>query len=210
MSRSAARIDAFTAAYYAAKLAAHGPTPKGVDWKDRASHILRHRQFLRLFEKDPAASVIDLGCGFGDFLPFLREAGLAGPYLGYDIAPEMVAEARRLHGEAPDRAWRLGSPAPDSGDFAVASGIFNVRGQIAPSAWSRHVRRTLDVLAAAARRGFGANFLSLASDPEKRRADLHYADPARMLAYCQKRYGRSVALLHDYGLYEFTLLVRRP
>jgi hypothetical protein len=30
-----------------------------------------------------------------------------------------------------------------------------------------------------------------------------------MLAYCLTRYGRSVALIQDYGLYEFTVLVRQ-
>jgi hypothetical protein len=29
-----------------------------------------------------------------------------------------------------------------------------------------------------------------------------------MLSYCLCRYGRSVALLQDYGLYEFTMIVR--
>jgi hypothetical protein len=52
--------------------------------------------------------------------------------------------------------------------------------------------------------------LSLSSDPERRRPTLYYADPAEMLAYCLSRYGRSVALLQDYGLYEFTVMVRHP
>jgi hypothetical protein len=30
-----------------------------------------------------------------------------------------------------------------------------------------------------------------------------------MLSHCLRRYGRSVALLQDYGLYEFTVIVRR-
>jgi hypothetical protein len=29
-----------------------------------------------------------------------------------------------------------------------------------------------------------------------------------MLAHCLSRYGRSVALMQDYGLYEFTVMVR--
>jgi len=28
--------------------------------------------------------------------------------------------------------------------------------------------------------------------------------------YCKRTYSRDVALLHDYGLYEFTILVRKP
>jgi hypothetical protein len=41
------------------------------------------------------------------------------------------------------------------------------------------------------------------------RSDLHYADPGRLFDYCKRRFARNVALLHDYGLYEFTLLVRK-
>ena len=38
---------------------------------------------------------------------------------------------------------------------------------------------------------------------------LFYADPARLFTHCKTRYARNVALLHDYGLYEFTLLIRK-
>ena len=72
------------------------------------------------------------------------------------------------------------------------------------------MRTTIDALSKAGRRGFGFNMLSLNSDPERRRADLHYADPAAILADCIARYGRHVALLQDYGLWEFTVLVRQP
>jgi hypothetical protein len=41
------------------------------------------------------------------------------------------------------------------------------------------------------------------------RPDLFYADPAEVFEYCRKRYSRSVALLHDYPLYEFCILVRK-
>jgi hypothetical protein len=41
------------------------------------------------------------------------------------------------------------------------------------------------------------------------RADLYYADPAQVFDYCKRRFSPNVALLHDYGLYEFTILVRK-
>jgi hypothetical protein len=47
------------------------------------------------------------------------------------------------------------------------------------------------------------------SDPERMRAHLYYADPCRLFDHCKRRYSRHVALLHDYGLYEFTILVRK-
>src|SRR5258708_3262392 len=112
------------AAYYSSRLALHGATPQGVDWNGQQSHELRHRQFLRLLD-DADASVLDLGCGFGDFLRFLRAHSHRGPFIGYDVAPAMIAEALRLHGEAADRQWRVGATPAETADFAVASGIFN-------------------------------------------------------------------------------------
>ncbi|WP_407169400.1 class I SAM-dependent methyltransferase [Bradyrhizobium sp. ORS 111] len=196
------------AEYYSARLEAHGPTSQGVDWNGIESHRIRHRQFLRLIEPIPDGSVIDLGCGFGDFLPFLRSAGYRGRFIGYDIASNMIAKAQELHGEGDDRRWRIGAEPNETADYAIASGIFNVKGEIASEVWMGYIHQTLDVLARAGTRGFGFNILSLSSDPDRRRSNLYYADPARMLAHCLQRYGRSIALLQDYGLYEFTILVR--
>lgn len=207
-AESSSSILSDVAAYYSAKLAIHGPTPQGVDWNGEQSHELRHRQFLRLLD-DRDASVLDLGCGFGDFLRFLRAQGHRGRFIGYDVAPNMIAEALRLHGEGADRRWRVGATPAETADFAVASGIFNVKGDVAAETWTRYVHDTIDILARAARRGFAFNLLSLSSDPERRAAHLYYADPSAMLSDCLRRYGRSVALLQDYGLYEFTMIVRQ-
>jgi SAM-dependent methyltransferase len=196
------------ASYYASRLEAHGPIPQGVDWNGVASHETRHRQFLRLLEGSPNASVIDLGCGYGDFLRFLRVAGHRGRFTGYDIAPSMIEKARELHGESDDHQWRTGAEPAEVADFAIASGIFNVKGDTPNEFWIRYVHQTLDILAQAGRCGFAFNVLSMSSDVDRRRPSLYYADPADMLDHCLSRYGRSVALLQDYGLYEFTVVVR--
>jgi hypothetical protein len=41
------------------------------------------------------------------------------------------------------------------------------------------------------------------------RPDLYYGDPCALFDHCKRRYARNVAVLHDYGLYEFTILVRK-
>ena len=197
------------AAYYASKLAVHGATPYGVDWNGQPSHDLRHRQFLRLLDGAPDASVLDLGCGYGDFFRFLRAQGHRGLFIGYDVAPSMIAQARELHGEGSDRQWQVGGEPTETTDFAIASGILNVKGDVAADVWARYVETTVGILDRTGQKGFAFNVLSLASDPKRRRADLYYADPTETLASCLRNFGRSVALLQDYGLYEFTVIVRK-
>ncbi len=67
----------------------------------------------------------------------------------------------------------------------------------------------LDVLDRTSRSGFAFNCLTSYSDADKMREYLYYADPCALFDLCKRRYSRNVALLHDYGLYEFTILVRK-
>ena len=46
-----------------------------------------------------------------------------------------------------------------------------------------------------------------ASDPDRMRDDLYYADPCFFFDHCMRRFSRRVALLHDYELFDFTMLV---
>ena len=59
------------------------------------------------------------------------------------------------------------------------------------------------------RKGFASNFLTKYSDANKMQADLYYADPLYLFDYCKRIFSKNVALLHDYRIYDFTILVRK-
>ena len=58
-------------------------------------------------------------------------------------------------------------------------------------------------------RGFSFNFLTKYSDADHMRPDLYYADPGFIFDVCKRRFSRNVAILHDYDLYDFTVVVRK-
>jgi SAM-dependent methyltransferase len=196
-----------TRQYYEGKLAEHGPTARGVDWNSTESQRLRFRELARLLEGDPDASVLDYGCGYGALRPYLRECGHRGPYVGFDISQRMIDAARVGCSDAAAQ-FLSNREALEPADYALASGIFNVKQATSDEQWKAYVLDTIEDLARISRRGFAFNALSLYSDPEKRRADLFYADPLALFDYCARRISRFVSLLHDAPLYEFTLLVR--
>ena len=167
------------------------PTARGVDWNSEESHEKRHLQFLRLLGDERDASILDLGCGYGDFLGFLRARGFSGSYTGYDISTDMIMAARRRHGEGADRRWCVGAIPSEASDYAIASGILNVKGDTPIDVWAGYVRDTIDVLACAGRRGFAFNILTLSSDPALRRPiSITPIRPRCWLTVCRASGGR--------------------
>ena len=195
--------------YYDGKIRDHGQTPRGVDWNGAEGQIQRFVQLARVLPDAGRFSVNDLGCGYGAFYEHLRDGGHDVTYHGIDIAPEMIKAASERFRD--NRAVRfLCANTPDQpADFTVASGIFNVRMNRSPDEWSRYVEDTLALMDRFSRTGFAFNCLTSYSDEDKKREDLHYASPTELFDLCKRKYSRHVALLHDYGLYEFTIIVRK-
>lgn len=195
--------------YYTARLAQYGATARGVDWNSGESQTLRFRQLEKLFAAERSFSINDIGCGYGPLYAFLggRYEGL--DYYGCDISRAMIDAARTIYGGRSNAAFAVEARPSRVADYGVASGIFNVRLDHSPQEWQEYLLDMLDAIDQTSRRGFAFNCLTTYSDPDRMREDLHYADPAALFDLCKRRYARDVALLHDYGLYEFTILVRK-
>lgn len=195
-------------AYYTAKVRAHGPTPCGVDWNSVQSQELRFRELLRVCTAEPA-TLLDYGCGYAALLDHLRAAQLPFRYRGFDLSGAMITAARQRHPELGEAELVCEEARLSGADYVVASGIFNVKLDTSDSDWRAYIIATLARLDALATRGFSFNALSTYSDPERRRADLYYADPLFFFDHCKRNFSRQVSLLHDYPLYEFTILVKK-
>jgi SAM-dependent methyltransferase len=195
--------------YYSDRLREHGPVARGVDWNGPVSQVLRFRQLLRVFEHAGAGSINDLGCGYGALLEELDQTGVNVPYAGFDISQEMVAQAQARHATRLNTRFVRSSRPDGTADYGIASGIFNVRLDSTDDDWWQLVSNTLDAMHETSRLGFAFNCLTSYSDEPLMKQHLYYADPCKVFDHCKRRYSRQVALLHDYGIYEFTIIVRK-
>jgi SAM-dependent methyltransferase len=195
--------------YFERTLAEHGATARGVDWKSDEAQEVRFRQLLKICDGEGAFSINDYGCGYGALAHFMAEAGYEFTYCGFDVSERMVALARERNSDP--RHWRFVSREADlePADYTVASGLFGLRFEIDDATWTRYVLETLETLNRLSLRGFSFNMLTRYSDPPRMRPDLYYGDPGFYFDLCKQRFSRNVALLHDYEVYEFTILVRK-
>lgn len=206
---SRTRILADVADYYSTKLAEHGTTARGVDWNGEESQITRFEQLAKIIRQDGRFSVNDVGCGYGALLDHLKNTYGVFSYAGNDISEDMIRAAQTRYADIPDARFNVGGEPDGVADYSVASGVFNVRLAHANAEWKSYLEATLDVLNRTSQQGFAFNCLSAYSDKHKQRPYLFYADPCALFDLCKQRYSAQIALLHDYGLYEFTILVRK-
>jgi SAM-dependent methyltransferase len=204
-----ASIHSDVAKYYAEKLHQHGDTPRGVDWNGEQGQVLRFAQLLRVVDRTSAYSINDLGCGYGALVQYLQAAGGPFSYHGYDVAEDMVLAARRRYTGVSNADFHVAAAPTQVADYGVASGIFNVRLGHTDAGWITYIRSTLDAIDQTSRRGFAFNCLTSYADADRMREHLYYADPCALFDLCKRSYSRNVSLLHDYDLYEFTILVRK-
>jgi len=205
MSQNARTDLTAIARLYEESLCQHGTASKGVGWRDEASHRLRFEKLALVIEGTHRSSINDLGCGYGAFLDYLSNAGVAITlFRGYDISAEMLDRARKLHSHA---EFHQGSLLDQVADYSFACGIFNVRLGETEQAWLTYIEQTLDNLNSYSKRGFAFNLLSTYVD--FREPHLFYGDPLYFFDRCKKMYSRKVALHHDYPLYEWTITVRK-
>jgi SAM-dependent methyltransferase len=192
--------------YYDDKIRAHGPTARGVDWKSAESQELRFAQLLKLIDREQAFSVNDFGCGYGALIDYLEQGPYRFQYVGFDISAEMLAKAGELH---PQVDFVNDREQLQPADYTLASGIFNVKLQTTDEDWKQYMLDVLETMNSLSLKGFAFNALTKYSDAEFMRPDLYYADPLFFFDHCKIRYSKYVTLLHDYPLYEFTIIVRK-
>jgi SAM-dependent methyltransferase len=194
--------------YFDKRIREHGASPRGADWNGEESQNTRFDQLLKVIES-PSFSILDYGCGYGALADYLAQKGFHADYYGFDILESAIEMARRIHAGKPHMTFTLDRDHLPVCDYVVASGIFNVRGGQAFEDWTNYVIGVLHHFDRLSRKGFASNFLTKYSDADRMRADLYYADPLYLFDYCKRNFSKNVALLHDYRLYDFTIIIRK-
>jgi SAM-dependent methyltransferase len=189
--------------FYGRHLRHHGDAPQAVRWTERGQR-LRYQAFLSVCGDLGGKTLLDFGCGKGDFHGFLRDRGVACTYTGVDIHPDLVAMARNKHPEAEFIATDIEEePLGREFDVVVACGVFNLRvGGIRET-----VEAVLPLLFGCAREALHANFLSARAP--SRDIELHYVDPVRLLSFARERLAPGAEVREDLVPEDIFLSVRR-
>ena len=197
--------------YYTEKIKLSGANSNGVDWNSKESHLLRFKQLSKVIDLKSNFSILDYGCGYGELINFLNNNKFQKfNYFGYDISNKMIEEANKKHKSKNIHfSFKEEFLKGKEFDFCIANGIFNVKLNFDEEKWKEYIISTLNEMNKLSLKGFSFNILTSYSDKEFMKNYLYYADPLFFFNYCKLNFSKKVSLVHDYPLYEFSIIVKK-
>ncbi|MDX8405177.1 MAG: class I SAM-dependent methyltransferase [Mariprofundus sp.] len=183
-------------------LTRHGYHPNALYWSSRDIQEIRFDVLANIGIKS-GDSVLDVGCGFGDFKRWFEGQGKQLEFTGIDLSPDLIRVAQEKHPHATLLCGELSDfeLEQESFDWVILSGAMNE--QLHDD--GAYARNMIACMYALSRKGLAFNML----DARYLNAhDLQSVDPCQMLDYCRSLC--PLAGLHDdYLANDFTIYMPR-
>ncbi len=113
--------------FFNEKTEQNGYSIKSLDWGSKRTQQIRFHIFTEIASLENK-SVLDVGCGFGDFFDFLNTTlGLNIRYTGVDISSKIVAQAKERNPELHILKLDILSEEIEKHDYVFGSGIHNIK-----------------------------------------------------------------------------------
>ncbi len=186
--------------FYKTLLLRHGDSHQSLNW---GSALSQQQRFKVLAEVgiNAGESILDVGCGLGDYYAWLKTHYSGINYTGLDLTPAMVDRAQKRF---PEVEFFKGTILESSNlmgmsfDHLMASGIFCLR-QYEPE---KYLERTICEMFSRAKKSVAFNTLSSWTSEKDDRE--YYADPLRLIEFCRSL-TPWVTMRHDYHARDFTI-----
>jgi SAM-dependent methyltransferase len=186
----------------------YGVSPKSLGWT-KGKQEIRFFQLTRNLNLD-GKSILDVGCGFGDFAGFLIKNSVKDfKYYGIDLVPKFISDAKNIYSNSNSYIHFINDDFlkhsfDQSFDYVISSGAFNL--DLKNFDGYSYVAESLSKMYELSRVAVTADFLS-------DKVDYCYehnfnSDPAKILemAYALSK---RVNLLNDCFPFEFSIEIYR-
>ena len=183
---------------YQRRIAEHGPTFASLNSGSEEKQALRHSVHATALRGENP-SVLEIGCGLGDFYRYLLGRHRTCTYYGYDIVPEYINACRREFPQCHFEVRNIFLEGIDGiYDTVVMSQVLNNRYQKSDN--MQVMRRALELAFQHTRTSVSVDMLSTYVD--FRNSELFYYSPDEIFRVA-KAISPRVIIRHDFRAFEF-------
>lgn len=177
----------------------HGVDPRSLFWSKGRQNI----RFRALSEYiDDGMTILDYGCGFGDFFTYLKSKKINVNYIGIDIIDEFIHEAKKINPDGNFLIGNLGDHDLNTEiDIVVVSGAFNMLYTDDEAEHEKIVFDLITKLYSLSRLGISIDFLT--PDVDYKAPNGFHMDYSKLISWCINSLSRRIKFDHSYLPYEY-------
>ncbi len=189
--------------FYNFHLQKFGDRPEALRWTPQGQ-LKRYHMLADIASAEELdnSTVLDYGCGTGDFYRFLKRRGIRAKYTGVDINKNFIDLARKKYPECTFKVMNADDDQFESFfDYIFICGVFN----LSVPGVDEDMKNALTTLFRHCNKGLALSALSThtpVKDPE-----LHFTSPEEMLKFSIENLSPAVSLRHDRIQNDFTLYI---
>ena len=181
----------------------YGVHHKSLHWTSKKAAEIRYRELVADLDFE-GRSILDVGCGFGDIIPFIKQKAKLFQYTGVDIVPEFIKVNREKypHHKFVKRDY-FADPIKKIFDIIISSGTLNTNIKEP----YRFRKKAIKTMFEHAGERFGFNMAGGRPQPENKKGyKVYYADSEEILKYCLTL-TRKIIFRHHYHSKDFTIVM---
>jgi 2-polyprenyl-3-methyl-5-hydroxy-6-metoxy-1,4-benzoquinol methylase len=177
--------------FYNRHLKDFGDKPQAVRWT-AGGQLRRYETLLNIAGDLSGKTILDFGCGKGDFYGFLKDRGISVNYSGIDVNENLIKLARS---KFPETEF-IATDIEESGfnrefDLIFICGVFNLR----IAGVEESMKNVLKILFKLCREALYVNLLTYYVP--QRSVELFYVKPEEILYFAVTELSRSATLRHE-------------
>tara|TARA_B100000953_G_scaffold79822_1_gene64848 strand:+ start:1669 stop:2268 length:600 start_codon:yes stop_codon:yes gene_type:complete len=178
----------------------HGYSPKSLAYSGEKSQKIKFNIVTEVGIEDNC-SVLDVGCGFGDYFNYLKQRGIKNvKYCGIDISNKIVDFAKEKNSLVNVIQGNVLDLSDDEKyDYVISLGFNCVK---TGSNW-RTLTQVLDKMWKLSKKGIAYNAVSTFSEDSPRK--IYFVSPAKVIDYIMNNLTYKVVFRHDYMPHDFTI-----
>jgi ubiquinone/menaquinone biosynthesis C-methylase UbiE len=186
--------------FYNLAIQKNGLTSKGVHWNSKYSQYIRFEIIKDFITDIQNQSIVDAGCGFGDFYLFLnKKVSLPKNYIGLDCEEQMVQIATQRTKKVIMKKNIITNTDLPKADYYVCSGAMNI---LTSDETQKFIKNCFN----SSQKGFIFNLLSISDNMNEK--VYNHQNPKEILEYC-KQFNKNNILKEYYLPNDFTVFMNK-
>lgn len=181
----------------------HRGSIKSLMWNSYSSAAERYKELIQDIDFNNK-SILDVGCGFGDIIPFIFSKCDSFEYTGVDFTKEFIEKAKKKY---PDFRFINGNyfknPLRKKFDIIICCGALN--GNYGKKT-VRFRKEAIQVMFHHCKEAVAFNMAGGISPVNKKKSIIYYTDSLKLLTYCATL-SEKIILRNHYHPKDFTIII---